>query len=257
MKIVSWNVNSIRSRAGYVGQFLDEESPDVLCIQELKTTEDNVPVDLFEERGYSLAVYGQKRWNGVLVASKLPISSVELGFSGEEGGDARMIKVEVGGLQLVNLYCPQGQSADSPKFAYKKRFYGELIGWVRERLPKAERWVLTGDFNIAPDDCDVWDTEVWKGVPTFHPEEHALWQELLDCGLRDAGRPFIPDGAYSFWDYRMGRFYRNHGMRIDHFLVNPAMDSSILSAKIHRQWRKKRGELKASDHAPVELELRL
>ena len=256
MKIVSWNVNSIRSRAEFVGQFLDEESPDILCVQELKNTGENIPEDLFSGRGYETAVYGQKRWNGVLIASKLPMTAVERGFPGEEGGDARMIKATVGGVELVNLYCPQGQSADSPKFGYKKRFYGHLIEWARARVASGGSWVFTGDFNIAPDDCDVWDTEVWKGVPTFHPDEHALWEELLGCGLRDAGRPFIPDGAFTFWDYRMGRFFRNQGMRIDHFLVSQELDGRVVSSKVHRDWRKKRKELKASDHAPVELELR-
>lgn len=255
MKIVTWNVNSIRSRSDLISHFLDQEKPDVLCIQELKATIDQVPMDIFESRGYTCATYGQKRWNGVLTASLSPISAVQCGFPGEENGDARMIVTHINGVSIVNLYCPQGQSVDSPKFEYKLRFYQAFIEWVTANCPKGDAWILTGDFNIAPDPCDVWDVEYWKNVPTYHPKEHILWKQLLDCGYTDLGRPFMPEGQYSFWDYRKAAFRFNKGIRIDHFLGTKSMQARVLGAQVMRKWRKKQFGLKASDHAPVLLEL--
>ena len=253
MKLVTWNVNSINVRGPLVGQFLDAEAPDVLCIQELKMPAERVPRELFEQRGYHIAIHGQLRWNGVLIAAKQPLQDVVAGFEGEEG-QARMICATVGGLRIVNLYCPQGSSADSPKFAYKKRFFDALIAWLKTQDP-ADPLIVTGDINIAPNPDDVWSVAAFDGVPTYHPEEHARWGAMIDWGLTDAVRPFLSDSSYTFWDYRGGAFWKNRGMRIDHFLVTAPVLSGAVSGKVHRSWRKKRGELKASDHAPVELVL--
>lgn len=251
MKLVTWNVNSLNVRGPLVEQFLDEVSPDVLCIQELKLPTERVPQEIFTRRGYHVAVHGQPRWNGVLTASKTPLEDVSAGFPGEEG-QSRMQTVRTNGVQIVNLYCPQGSAADSPKFAYKKRFFDALLTWLEAQDPAAPL-IITGDINIAPNPDDVWSVEAFDNVPTYHPEEHARWKALLDWGLTDAARPHLPDNAYTFWDYRGGSFWKNKGMRIDHFLVTASVLSGVVSGQVHRSWRKKRGELKASDHAPVEL----
>jgi exodeoxyribonuclease-3 len=256
VKIVTWNVNSLKARAEYVDLYLEHEDADVICIQELKLETDKVPGELFTARGYPhLAVFGQKQWNGVMIASKLPLTDVHTGLPGGDDDQSRLIAATVGGLRLVNLYCPQGQSADSPKFAYKLRFFATLNAWLRERCDPAAPLVLTGDLNIAPNPDDVWDVALFEGVPTYHPREHEAWAELLAFGLSDVARPHLPDHSYTFWDYRRARFRFNQGMRIDHFLATAPVAARVAGAQVQRDWRKQRGAFKASDHAPVMLEL--
>lgn len=254
MRIVTWNVNSLKARHDYVAAYLDAISPDILCIQELKLETDKVPRELFESRGYHLAAHGQKQWNGVAIASRQPITDVIAGFDGEEG-QSRLISARSAGIRLVNLYCPQGQSADSPKFQYKLRFFAALNRWIRERCDPAEPTVLTGDINIAPSADDIWDPELFAGVPSFHPREHEAWAELLAFGLSDVVKPHIQPGTYSFWDYRRARFRFNQGMRIDHHLLTAPLAARVVDAGVNRDWRKVQGGLKASDHAPVWIEL--
>ena len=259
MKLISWNVNSLNAREELVGMFLDAEQPDVLCIQELKLPDERVPQEIFTERGYHVALHGQPRWNGVLVASKTPISAVHTGLPGNAHEDqARVIAVETAGLKLVNLYCPQGQAEDSPKFAYKLRFFDALIAWLGETYTPDEPLVVTGDINIAPEARDIYAPAKFAGVPSFHPEEHARWAQLIGWGLQDAMVEHLEPNTYSFWDYRRAAFRYNNGMRIDHFLVTPPVMEKLVSAKVHRFWRKKKTlddgrKLTASDHAPVEI----
>lgn len=256
MKLVTWNVNSIKARREYVELYLDEHDPDVLCVQELKMPTEKVPLELFQSRGYEVEVFGQPRWNGVLIASKAPISSVHRGLPSVDQGQSRLIACETMGLKIVNLYCPQGQSEDSPKFIYKKQFYDRLIEWVSETYSKDDSLILTGDFNIAPRAIDVYDVNKFINVPTYHPEELTRWQQLLDWGLIDLGEKYIPEGAFTFWDYRGGSFQRNMGMRIDHFLGTHCMVQRVASAQVIRDFRKKKNGLTTSDHAPVELVLK-
>ncbi len=256
MKLVTWNVNSIKARREVVSLYLDEHAPDVFCVQELKMPTEKVPLDLFHERGYEVAIFGQPRWNGVLIASKAPISAVHKGLPTVDEGQARLIACETMGLKLVNLYCPQGQSAESPKFIYKKRFYDRLIEWINETYSTEEQLILTGDFNIAPRPIDLYDVHQFINVPTHHPEELSRWQQLLDWGLVDLGEEYIPDGEFTFWDYRRGAFQRNMGMRIDHFLGTYSMVERVENARIIRDFRKKKNGMTASDHAPVELLLK-
>jgi len=250
MQIVTWNVNSLKARKDYVTRFLDEVSPDVLCVQELKLETDKVPREIFESRGYHLAIHGQKQWNGVLIASKTPLTDVVCGFDGEEG-QSRLVSARSNGVRLINLYCPQGQAEDSPKFAYKLRFFERLNAWVRENCAVDEPLVLTGDINIAPDPDDVWDLAAFENVPTYHPKEHEAWAELLAFGLKDVVKPLLEPHTYSFWDYRKARFRFNKGMRIDHHLLTAPLAERVTGAGVYRDWRKVKDELKASDHAPV------
>ena len=256
MKIVTWNVNSIKARRDYVALYLDQHMPDIFCIQELKMPTERVPLELFHERGYAVEVFGQPRWNGVLIASKSPISAVHRGLPSVDQGQSRLIACETMGLKLVNLYCPQGSTADSPKFIYKKQFYDRLITWIAETYSTEDELIVTGDFNIAPEPVDVYDIHKFTNVPTHHPEELIRWKKLLDWGLVDLGREHIARGEYTFWDYRAGSFQRNLGMRIDHFLGTHQLMDRVENAQIVRDFRKKKNGMTASDHAPVELILK-
>ena len=254
MKLVTWNVNSIRARAEFVSLFLDEVAPDVLCIQELKTTSDNVPTDIFESRGYHLAIHGQPQWNGVLIASRSPLEDVVTGVVDVEEDNSRMIAATTMGLRLVNLYCPQGQSVDADQFAYKLRFFRHLREWIAENVDlDSDNFVLTGDLNIAPRPEDLYEPARFAGTPSHHPLELEEWAKLEAMGLHDAVVGHIAPKTWSFWDYRGGAFRYNKGMRIDHFLVNAPVLARVSSAGVIRDWRKKKQGLTASDHAPVEL----
>lgn len=260
MKIITWNVNSLNARRQLVSMFLDEVQPDVICLQELKLPDERVPTEVFTERGYHVAVHGQPRWNGVLIASKQPLEDVLCGLPEGDEGQSRFIAARVGGVRIINLYCPQGQAADSPKFVYKLSFFDALIQWLQDNEDASSELIVTGDINIAPEARDIYSPELFAGVPSFHPEEHRRWAQMVSWGLQDAMRDRVKPGTYTFWDYRGGAFYRNKGMRIDHFLVTEAIERRVVSTMVHRNWRKKRtnadGEsLTASDHAPVELVL--
>ena len=255
IKIVTWNVNSLKARADFVAQYLDRAQPEVIVLQELKMTTDAVPRELFESRGYHLAIHGQPRWNGVLIASQAPLEDVSCGLPDADEGQARLVAARTYGVELVNLYCPQGQAADSPKFAYKLRFYDALRDWLAARYQPSSPLVVLGDLNIAPAARDIWDPEGFSNVPSFHPLEHEQWAKLLALGLHDACEAHMPANTYSFWDYRGGSFYKNKGMRIDHILVTESLLPRIKHAWVDRNDRKKKGELKPSDHAPVGVEL--
>ena len=255
MKIVTWNVNSLNAREQLVARFLDTEAPDVLALQELKMEADQVPRDLFISRGYQLAVHAQKRWNGVLIASRLPMSDVELGLPAAEGDEARVVAATVAGVRIVNTYCPQGQAVDSPKFPYKLAFFDGLIASLRARVDPAAPWILLGDLNIAPRAEDVYSVEAFRDVPTHHPLELERWAALTSFGLSDLFAPRVPAGTFTFWDYRGGAFHKRQGMRIDHFLGTPPVDARVLEVAVEREWRKKVGEQTPSDHAPVRVTL--
>lgn len=255
MKVVTWNVNSLKARADFVRLYLEEQQPDILCLQELKLEDDKVPRAMFTELGYQLAIHGQKQWNGVLIASKLPLTDVWTGLPEGDEGEARLVAATVAGLRLVNLYCPQGQSVDSPKFAYKLQFFSALRDWLAAGLAEGPPLVVLGDMNVAPREEDLWDASKFENVPSFHPLEHEQWQALEALGLRDAVRPHIEPGTFSFWDYRGGAFRFNRGMRIDHVLVSESLLPRVKSAWVDRDARKKKQGLTASDHAPVGIEL--
>lgn len=254
MRIVTWNINSLNARKDLAALFLDEEKPDVLGLQELKLETDKVPRELFESRGYQVAIHGQKSWNGVLIASREPLADVEVGLEGD-AGESRFIAATIGGVRFVNLYCPQGQSVDSDKFPYKLAFYDALIHRLATAHAGHGELVVMGDLNVAPEPDDVWDVSKFEGIPSYHPLEHQRWKRLLEVGLVDVVKPRVPSGTFSFWDYRGGDFRFNHGMRIDHVLATPGVAARVASAAVLREWRKKKGELTPSDHAPVVVEL--
>ena len=259
MQIMTWNVNSLKARQEFVFHYLDEAQPDVICLQELKMEEDSVPKELFEERGYEVAIHGQRQWNGVLIGSKKPMSNVTSGLPEGDEGQARLIACEIKDsketLKLVNLYCPQGQAEDSPKFQYKLRFYQALRKWVAENYKPDDNLLIVGDLNIAPLKTDVWDVGAFKNVPTYHPLEHEEWEQLISFGLEDVVVPHIEPGQFTFWDYRGARFRQNQGMRIDHALATKSVATWVTDAKIDREARKKRKGHPPSDHVPVTVTL--
>ena len=257
MKIVSWNINGVKARRPYLELFLDAHQPDVLCVQELKSPTDKVPTEVFTERGYEVAIFGQKSWNGVLIASKLPMTDVVLGLpdNGHEG-QSRAIAATIGGMRIINLYCPQGQSADSEAFAFKKRFYDRLYTWIESSCSTEQDLIVTGDFNIAPHPLDIYDPVAYENVPTRHPEELSRWTKQLAWGLSDLSDGHLNPGTYTFWDYRRGAFQRNMGMRIDHFIGTASIKERTQGVSVIRNFRKKKEGLTASDHAPIELIVR-
>ena len=254
MQVVSWNINGIRARREYLELFLDTHQPEVLCLQELKSLSESVPTEIFTDRGYEFAIHGQKSWNGVAIVSKFPIEDIVMGLPDNGHEDqSRLIACKTGGYTIVNLYCPQGQNAESDAFAFKKRFYDRLIRWIENQFSVETPLIVTGDFNIAPHADDVYDA-TWEGRPTRHPEELIRWQKLLDWGLADVGESYL-QGKYTFWDYRAMAFRFNNGLRIDHFLTTDMVRKHVENVDVVRDFRKKKNGLKASDHAPVRLTL--
>ena len=255
MRIVTWNINSLNARKDLAAHFLDDEQPDVIGLQELKLETDKVPRDLFVSRGYDVAVFGQKSWNGVLLAAKKPITDVVTGLTPADEGESRFIAGTVDGVRYICLYCPQGQTVASDKFPYKLRFYDAICAYV-ESLDPALPLVVMGDLNVAPAPEDIWDPVRFANTPSFHPAEHERFRRLFAWGLHDAVKPHVKPGAFSFWDYRAGDFHENRGMRIDHILVTKPVLERVTGAQIMRDWRKKKYEITPSDHAPVAVTMR-
>ncbi len=262
MKIVTWNVNSLKARKEYVEAFLDAEKPDILAIQELKLETDKVPKDIFTSRGYHLAIHGQKQWNGVLIASKKEIHDIHVGLPEGDEGQSRLVAGTIEGIRFVNLYCPQGSEETSPKYVYKLGFFDALISWLEKNHSKEEPIMLLGDINIAPRPCDVyWDLQEKPSIVTHHPAELQKLERLLAFGLTDLGQSLQEEGDFtffdyrSFWDFRRRRFRYDLGVRIDLFLVSDVLIPHAKSIDVLRTWRHKKKGMKPSDHVPVVLEL--
>ncbi|MFT4030135.1 MAG: exodeoxyribonuclease III [Protaetiibacter sp.] len=267
MRIASWNINSIRTRHARAIDWMLREDIDVVAFQEIKCTEAQFPFEPFQEAGYEVVLHGLNQWNGVAIASRLPIDDVEVGFPGQpgflkghEGPDApieaRAIGATVEGLRLWSLYVPNGRALDDPHYAYKLDWLATLASDTRDwletdpELPLA----LMGDFNIAPLDSDVGDPSFVPGVSThISPPERTAFSALERAGLTDVVRPIRPDG-FTFWDYKQLRFPRNEGMRIDFILGSRAFADHVVDASIHREERKGDGP---SDHVPVVVDLDL
>lgn len=257
MRIVNWNVNSIRARKDRIAAWLDRSDADVLAIQELKCKDSQFPREIFDDRGYEVAFHGLNQWNGVAIASRVGLDDVEIGFDqmpgfGEDlAQEARAISAVTGGVRVYSLYVPNGRELDHPHYAYKLDWLARLrdVAAARLTVDSAEKFVLTGDFNVAPRDEDVWDMAEFEGATHVSDAERAAFQDLLDTGLVETSRPFTPGpGVYTFWDYQRLRFPKRQGMRIDFQLASPALASTATDAMIDREERKGKG---ASDHAPV------
>lgn len=248
MKIATWNVNSLKVRLDQVLQWLDENKPDVLALQETKSTDDNFPVTAINEAGYQVVYSGQKTYNGVAIISKQEASDLTTDFPSLADPQRRILGATINDIRILNLYVPNGSSVDSDKYQYKLNWLSHLIEYVKEQLSTYKKLVILGDFNIAPADIDVHDPELWRDSVLCSPAERAKLQDLLALGLVDVYRQLNTDAEYSWWDYRQAAFRRNMGLRIDLILANKALAATstrVVIDKLARKWER------PSDHAPV------
>lgn len=250
MKIVTWNVNSVRVRHDRLLGFIDRAAPDVLCLQELKCVDDQFPRDALRSRGYGAALFGQKTYNGVAVLSRGDISNVKRSFDdGVDDPQSRFICVETMGVRVASAYIPNGNTVGSDKWTYKLRWLERLNSWVASNVRADEPFALCGDYNIAPDDKDVRVPTEWAGSTLCHDDVRQAYAALLARGLEDLVRSRHPDGGpLTWWDYRGGSFFKDDGLRIDHILATAPLARRLTAATVDRDERKGEG---ASDHAPV------
>jgi len=251
LKLVTWNVNSVLARLERVRAYLLSHQPDILCLQELKCIEAKFPKDVFLEMGYHSVAYGQPTYNGVAVLSKEPITEIARGLAPHmDDPQARVLAVSTHGIKVVSAYIPNGQEVGSEKYAYKLKWLSAFLEFLKTNFNASDSLAVLGDFNIAPEDIDVHDPDLWRGKVLFSDLEKEALDKILAFGLKDTFRKHHPDEiAYSWWDYRALGFIRNHGLRIDFVLATTPLFECCTSAAIIREERK--GE-KPSDHAPVE-----
>jgi exodeoxyribonuclease-3 len=258
MKISTWNVNSLTARLQHVLDWTAANPVDVLCLQELKLTDDKFPLDVLRAAGYEhCAVFGQKTYNGVAVMSRHPLRDVVKNISGFEDEHSRLLSVTVdapaGPLRVVNGYFVNGQAPGTDKFAYKMNWLGGLREHLRAEIAQHPQLVLLGDFNITPEDRDSFDPEGLRETIHHTTEERNWFRELLALGLTDSFRMFEqPEKSYSWWDYRMLGYQKNRGLRIDHILVSEALKPRVLACAVDRTPRKWK---QPSDHAPVTVDI--
>lgn len=254
MRVASWNVNSLKVRLGRIEEWLTYARPDVLCMQETKLADATFPHMAFQALGYETAHHGDGRWNGVAIASRVGIESVIGGFAtGEPDRDCRLITARCGGLVVSSVYVPNGRSLDDPHYQYKLDWLAQLRRHV-DRVGDPGPVAVCGDFNIAPEDRDVWDPAAFAGATHVSAPEREALAALEDDGLVDAFRACYPDQdrLYTYWDYRRGDFHEHRGMRIDLVLVSQEAANTIRWAVVDRNARK--GKL-PSDHAPLIVDL--
>lgn len=253
MKLASWNVNSLKIRLPQLLEWLDSRQPDVVCLQETKLEDQNFPRLEIEAAGYEAAVCGQKTYNGVALLSRRGLSDITCGNPRFPDEQKRLIAATVGTTRVVCAYMPNGQAVGSDKYDYKLNWLQGLTEWLRDEMATHPDIVLAGDFNIAPDDRDVYDPVAWAGQILCSPAERAAFQRLLALGLQDSFRLFEqPAKTYSWWDYRMLGFQKNNGLRIDHILLSDQLAERCVAAGVDREMRKHE---RPSDHAPVTVEL--
>jgi exodeoxyribonuclease-3 len=249
MKLATWNVNSLSVRLPQLLAWLAANQPDAMVLQETKLTDDKFPAAEIAAAGWQAAWFGQRTYNGVALLSRTPAGDVVRNIPGYADEQARVIAGTVGGVRVVGAYFPNGQAPGTDKFAYKMAWLAGLEGWLRDELERHPRLALLGDFNIAPEDRDVYDPVAWAGQIHCTDEERAHFRALLGLGLTDAFRMFDqPPKSWTWWDYRNLAFRRNQGLRIDHVLVGPGLVNAVRACTIDKEPR--RAE-RPSDHAPV------
>lgn len=250
LKIATWNVNSIRARKDRVLAWLSANGPDVLCVQETKVTDDIFPHEDLASVGYQAVVHGQKTYNGVALLTKEPVKDVVRGF-GDEGDDAqaRFIGATVAGVRVFSAYIPNGSSLGSDKYLYKLEWLRRLRVYLDANESPDTPLLLTGDWNVAPEDRDIHDPLLWEGDVLCTDAERDALKRIVDWGFVDTFRMHCEEaGKFSWWDYRMLGFPKNKGLRIDHIYATESLSSVCTESLIDRNERKGKG---ASDHAPV------
>jgi exodeoxyribonuclease-3 len=250
VKIATWNVNSVKARLQHLLRWLGEADPDVVLLQELKASNDAFPVDEVGDLGYNAAVVGQKTYNGVAILSKRPIDVLATALPGDATDtQARYLEVFTGDVRVASLYLPNGNPIDTDKFAYKLAWMERLHRHVETLLESEDAFVLGGDYNVAPEDRDVYDPKAFADDALCRPETRAGFRKILYLGLTDALRAFSSAaGRYTWWDYQRRAFAADQGLRIDHLLLSPQAADRLTAADIDRG---PRGWDKPSDHAPV------
>jgi exodeoxyribonuclease-3 len=249
VKIATWNVNSLNVRLQHVLEWLDAVRPDVLALQEIKQVTEAFPADSFSEAGYHGVANGQKTYNGVAVLSRGESSDHVLDFPGFEDPQRRILAATIDDVRVVNLYVPNGSEVGSEKYEYKLGWLRALAGFLEVEMKIHKRLVVLGDFNIAPDDRDVYDPVKWGDGILCSPKERAALKALIDLGLSDVFRRFEqPESTFSWWDYRFAGFRRNAGLRIDLILASEALADACEASYIDRE---PRSWERPSDHTPV------
>ncbi|MBI4190789.1 MAG: exodeoxyribonuclease III [Betaproteobacteria bacterium] len=255
MRLATWNVNSLKVRLPQVLDWLKSHQPDVLCLQETKLVDTNFPTQDLRTAGYEVLFSGQKTYNGVAILTRHAAREALAGIPGFSDPQKRVLAASIGGLRVICLYVPNGQSVDSDKYRYKLDWLAAATAWLRGELAANPRLAVVGDFNIAPEERDVHDPEAWEGQVLFSAPERQAFQDLLALGLKDGFRLFDqPEQSFTWWDYRMNAFKRRMGLRIDHILLSASLARTCRSCTIDTEPREAE---RPSDHAPVIADLEL
>jgi len=256
MKIATYNINGVNGHLPVLLRWLEETKPDVACLQELKAPQEKFPEQAIKDAGYNAIWHGQKSWNGVAILTKgLEIKEIRRALPGDtEDAHSRYIEAMVNNVVIGCLYLPNGNPAPGPKFDYKLAWFKRLIDHAATLYANGVPVVLTGDFNVMPNEIDVYKPERWVNDALFRPETRAAFKTLLEQGWTDAVRKLYPvEVIYTFWDFFRNNFARNAGLRIDHFLLSPHLNERLVAAGVDKMVR---GWEKTSDHAPVWIELK-
>ncbi|MCF3933041.1 exodeoxyribonuclease III [Acuticoccus sp. M5D2P5] len=254
MKIATWNINGVKARQDSLTRWLEEATPDIACLQEIKSQDETFPAESVERLGYNVATHGQKGFNGVALLSKRPLEDITCRLPGDEEDDhARWIEATVstdsGVVRVVSLYLPNGNPVDSPKFPYKLGWMERMLTRAEELLATDEPIILAGDYNVIPEPIDARHPDRWVDDALFQPESRSLHRALVNLGYVDAQRAVSSaDGIYTFWDYQAGAWQKNNGIRIDHVMLSPVAADRLVTVDVHKHTR---GWSKPSDHVPV------
>ena len=257
MKITSWNVNSVRARILNILEYINSENPEIIFLQEIKTENINFPSQEFKKLGYESYVFGQKSYNGVAFISKIKIDNIKLDFIKDDLKQSRIIsgdiKINQKKIKLINIYVPNGNPIETEKYEYKKKWLGKFLKSVKKTLSTEKNIIISGDFNIIPEEIDVYDHNRFLNDALYKIEIRKYFRELINYGFKDIFRQLKKSKQeYTFWDYMAGSWPKNYGMRIDHFLVSDNLLENIKGININS---KPRGKTKPSDHTPIELEI--
>jgi exodeoxyribonuclease-3 len=259
MKIATWNINGIKARLPNVIEWLKEAQPDIACLQEIKSVDENFPGAAIEDLGYNVATHGQKSFNGVAVLSKLPFDEVRRGLPGDpDDPQARYIETvcstDFGALRVASIYLPNGNPVDSEKFPYKLAWMERLRLHAAKLLENEEPLVLAGDYNVIPEPEDCHDPQAWQGDALFRADTRGALRQLIHLGLLDSFRACDRTReSYTFWDFQAGAWNKNNGIRIDHLLLSPQAADRLTTCRIDKHTR---GWERPSDHVPIWVELR-